>query len=196
MAEKSFWHGGRRGITVGQFIRAPRERRREWSALERQQEAHYARHGYDSDRDPKRVYFTTDRELARGWAMNDMLALEGGGALYRVKPMPPSSLEPDPDYAATGFSARRAVVLEVAEDPVQMDAEAATRAVCAKYSLWTDGGRMYDDEGYMQPPATHRQGGATPELYRHLGRWFLMPPGHSLVFLDGQIFLAPTSSAS
>ncbi|MGV8048525.1 hypothetical protein PJP07_30455, partial [Mycobacterium kansasii] len=64
-----YWHGGRRGIAVGEYIRSPNERRREWSALERQIEAGYRQIGYDADRDPKRVYVTTDRELARGWAM-------------------------------------------------------------------------------------------------------------------------------
>lgn len=189
-----YWHGGRRGIVVGDYVRSPHERRREWSALERQIEAHYRRVGYDADRDPRRVYFTTDRELARGWAMNDMLQLEGGGALYQVRPVPPSSLESDRDYAGVGFSARRALVLEVAEDPVQMTEEEATRAVCAQYSLWTDDSRMYDDEGYMLPPPEHRAQGATPDLYRHLGRWFHVLPGHTMALRDGRVFMAPRSS--
>lgn len=189
-----YWHGGRRAIVVGDYVRSPHDRRREWSALERQIEAHYRRVGYDADRDPKRVYFTTDRELARGWAMNDMLQLEGGGALYRVRPVPPSSLESDRDYAGVGFSARRALVLEVAEDPVQMTEEAATRAVCAQYSLWTDDSRMYDDDGYMLPPPEHRAQGATPDLYRHLGRWFSVLPGHTMVLRDGRVYMAPRSS--
>lgn len=191
-----YWHGGRRGIAVGEYIRSPNERRREWSALERQIEAGYRQIGYDADRDPKRVYVTTDRELARGWAMNQLLAREGGGALYRVKPVPPSSMVPDPDYEETAFSARRALVLEVAEDPVQMTEEEATRAVCARYSLWSDDSRMYDDDGYMLPPPEHWAAGATPELYRYLGRWFQVPHGHTMVLRDGRVFTAPKSSVS
>ncbi|TXH08417.1 MAG: hypothetical protein E6R04_10740 [Spirochaetes bacterium] len=185
-----FWHGGRRGIAVGEYIRSPDERRREWSARERQIEALARRTGYNSDRDPKRVYLTTDRELARGWVIR-CLQGEGGGALYRVRPLPPSSVESDPDFEETGFSARRALVLEVAEDPVQMTEDQALRAVTARYSLWSDDSRMYDDDGYMLPPPEHQAAGATPELYRHLGRWFQVLPGYTMALRDGQVFMAP-----
>lgn len=194
MSAMDYWHGGRRGIAVGEYIRSPHERRHEWSRMERQLEMYAEKLGYNDERDPKRVYLTTDRELARGWAMNRTLRMEGGGALYRVRPVPPSSLEVDPDYAASGFSARRALVLEVAEALVQMPEEEATRAIC-KYSLWTDDSRMYDDDGYMLPPPEHRALGAVPQQYRHLGRWFRVVPGHAMVLLDGQVFMAPRSSA-
>lgn len=129
-------------------------------------------------------------ELARGWVVR-CLQVEGGGALYRVQPVPPSSVEPDPDYEETGFSARRALVLEVAEDPVQMTEDQAVRAVSGRYSLWSDDSRMYDNAGYMQPPPEHRAAGATPELYRHLGRWFEVWPGHVMMLRDGQVFMGP-----
>lgn len=183
-----YWHGGRRGIAVGDYIRSPQERRGELSPLEYLRESGYRYSGYNADRDPKRVYFTTDRELARGWAMNELLQKrENGGALYRVRPMPPSSVESDPDFAATGFSARRALVLEVVEDPVQMPEEDAIRATCAKYMLWTDGSRMYDDEGWMQPCSEHRAVGVTPEAYRHLGRWFRLMPWQVVVWRNGRV---------
>lgn len=159
-----YWHGGRRGIKVGDLLKGPYARKQEWSLTERNIERQHLHRGiYNSERDPRRVYFTTDRELARGWAMHAMLQAEGGGALYRVKPLPPSSLEPDPDIRATGFSARRAEVLEVVEDLVQMD--------------------------------EHRNGGATPDLFRHLGKWFHVPPDHVVVWRGtGRVFVLPRSA--
>ena len=184
-----YWHGGRRGIAVGDMLRSPYERRREWSAIERQTEAMMAQIGYDADRNPRRVYFTTDRELARAWAMH--LEIEGGGSLYRVRPAQPSSLEPDPDYLGVGFSARRAVVLEVVEDLVVMDDEEARR-ITGQYYVWEDGSPIYDLDGYMLPPPAARDAGAPAAAYRHFGRWFQVPPGHMVGWLGhGDAFLHP-----
>lgn len=186
-----YWHGGRRGIGVGEFLRGPYDRRRDWTPRERLFEATASAMGiYNADRDPHRVYVTTDRELARGWAATHF-EHEGGGALYRVRPLPPSSIEVDPDYKASGFSARRAEVLEVVEDLVQMDPDDALRAINCKYSVWTDDTPMYDYDGYMLPCNAHREGGATPELFRHLGKWYLVPPGHSVVFRAGRVSVVP-----
>jgi len=103
-------------------------------------------------------------------------------------------VEPHPDYEETAFSTRRALVLEVAEDPVQMTEDEALRAVCARYSLWSDDSRIYDDDGFMLPPPEHRAAGATPEFDRHLGRWFQTLPGHTMALRDGRVFVAPQSS--
>ncbi|MEN4460404.1 hypothetical protein VXE65_00040 [Mycolicibacterium conceptionense] len=191
-----YWHGGRRGIKVGDLLKGPYARKQEWSLTERNIERQHLHRGiYNSERDPRRVYFTTDRELARGWAMHAMLQAEGGGALYRVKPLPPSSLEPDPDIRATGFSARRAEVLEVVEDLVQMDEDDALRATNWKYTLWEDDSPMYDYDGYMLPSPEHRNGGATPDLFRHLGKWFHVPPDHVVVWRGtGRVFVLPRSA--
>jgi hypothetical protein len=180
-----YWHGGRRGIAAGEHLKSPHERRREWLPHERKIEHLAAQMGYNNDRDPKRVYFTTDRELARGWAATHF-EREDGGALYLVKPMPPSSLEPDPDYLGTGFCARRALVLDVPEDTVQMLSDDAQRAICLRYSLWSDLSPMYDFDGYMLPPPEHRAAGATAETYRHLGTW-IADPG-SVALLDGRAY--------
>lgn len=189
-----YWHGGRRRIAVGDLITSPHERRRDMPRKERQLEAIARQMGYNTDRDPKRVYFTTDRELARGWAMHPMLLDEGGGALYRVKPVPPSSVESDNDYLPVGFSARRAEVLEVVEDLVQMSEADADRAR-AKYSTWEDYSTpMYDADGYLTPPPTHREQGAGPELYRHFGKWFPILPGQAMVLRDGQVTVERTSN--
>jgi hypothetical protein len=179
-----YWHGGRRNIAVGEFIRPRNARRREFSAVERKVEANNMRVGYDTDCDPNRIYVTTDLELARGWAMNEILRADGGGALYRVRPEPTMSIEPDPDYPPTSFSARRARVLEVVEDPVQMSIDDADRAVCLKYSRWSDGTAMYDWEGYMLPPPELRSVAADPARYRHLGKWCPVPYGHRVGLLS------------
>jgi hypothetical protein len=190
-----YWHGGRRGIAVGEYVRSRHERRREWSALERKAEYCYRRLGWNRSatsrwgRDPQRVYFTIDQEVARGYAvLNTILRAEGGAALYRVQPMPTSSVEPDPDCPEWGCSARRALVLEVVEDPIVMDDDDAHRAVCVKYCRWADGSPMYDYDGYLQPPPEHRATGGTPDQYRHLGRWTPIPPGCGIgLDADGQV---------
>lgn len=191
-----YWLGGRRGITVGDYLRGPYERKQDWSHEERRVEQAYRRLGVYKERDPRRVYFTTDRELARGWATHEVLQREGGGALYRVRPVPPSSMEPDPDIAVTGFSARSAEVLEVVEDPVQMADEDAIRAMNLKYSLWTDGSPMYDYDGYMLPSPELRAVGASSDLLRHFGTWFTVPPEHVVAWdeTDRPAFVAPRSA--
>lgn len=127
--------------------------------------------------------------------MHEILQREGGGSLYRIKPLPPSSLEPDPDFIATGFSARRAEVLEVVEDPVHMPEDDALRARNWKYSLWEDYSPMYDYDGYMLPSPEHRTGGATADIFRHLGKWFPVPPEHVVAWRGvGQPFVIPRSA--
>ncbi|MBN3458385.1 hypothetical protein JNN96_30555 [Mycobacterium sp. DSM 3803] len=181
----TYWHGGRRNIAVGDFIRSPYERRREMSTTERRLEAFSARFGYNRDRDPKLVYFTTDREFARAWAVNPLLLAEGGGALYRVQPTPAMSIAVDPDYEVAGRSARRARVLEVVEDLVAMSEDEAQRAI-KRYATWTDGGPMFDDDGYMIPSLLMAAHGATPSMLRNLGKWADVPNGHIVVVRDGR----------
>jgi hypothetical protein len=118
-------------------------------------------------RDQKRVYFSSDRELARAWAVVGC----SGGTLYRVRPVPPSSLEIDPDYPDGGFSARRAEVLEVVETTIAMSEDQANRIV-GRHQTWSDLSPMYDEDSYLLPPPEHRSVGKTPADHRHFGRWF------------------------
>lgn len=178
-----YWHGGRQGRTVGDFIRSPHERRYEMSSEERNLERASVRLGYNDDRDPKRVYFTIDRELARGWAVSAVL---GGGSLYRVRPVPPSSLQPDDDFRGVAFSARRAEVLEVVEEVVDMSDDDAERACALNYVTWHDGTPTYDYDGYFQPPPSRLQQGKTPADYRHLGKWLKFAEiGGKILYVSG-----------
>ena len=168
----TYWHGGRRGIKVGEFIVAPYTRKREWTTTERGMERSYLHrlYNYNSERDPKRVYVTTDRDLARVFASHPCLKPDGGGSLYRVRPLPVSSIEPDMDYAPTSYSARRAEVLEVAEEKVWMSEAEYQFITKHKYSAWEDGSPMYDSQGYMLPNKAMLKNGITENEFRYLGR--------------------------
>ena len=167
-ARIDYWHGGRRGLRPGDFLRSPFERRNALSDRERLVEHVKDQAGYHDARDPHRVYFTTDRELARGWAVT---RVRGGGSVYRVRPVPTDLLEPDPDFCEAAFSAPRAKIIEVAERTVYMTDDEAKRACCLKYVLWDDGSPAYDYDGYFQPPPARREFGKTAADYRYLGRW-------------------------
>lgn len=77
-ARVNYWHAGRRGLRPGDLLRSPYERRHEMSGRERHVESVAIQAGYNADRDPQQVYFTTDRELARGWAVT---RVHGGGSV-------------------------------------------------------------------------------------------------------------------
>lgn len=68
-----YWHGGAPGLTVGQEIRP---------AIERSMPLAYINQEYDTD--PKRVYITTDKNLAASFASQWIDAKKmkpGGGTL-------------------------------------------------------------------------------------------------------------------
>lgn len=175
-----YWHGGAPDIAVGEIIEGPARRRGRLRQEQLAQERFLARTRYSEMRDPKRVYFTTDRELARGWAVTN----RDNGSLYRVRPVPSASLELDPDFPPVGFSARRAEVLEVAEIRVEMPEDEAMRA-CCRYITWNDDSPTYDAEGFLLPPPEHRGRGKAAEDYRHLGKW---------VNIDGGLMLSPSGT--
>jgi hypothetical protein len=94
-----YWHGSPTGLPVGTLLTTLRERKG----------SEYTEAQYDvvtsQAHDPDRVYFTTDRDLARAWGARSK------GALLRVHPVGP--VEPDPDFPPTTFSASQAVVVAV-----------------------------------------------------------------------------------
>jgi hypothetical protein len=94
-------------------------------------------HLMENAHSPDLVYFTTDRELARAWCVRS------NGALLRVEPV--GTVEADPDFPGTSFSAEQAVVLGVQECPVKMRHLEARKAFAA-YDP-----DSFDELGYIRP---------------------------------------------
>jgi hypothetical protein len=146
-----FWHGSRVYLPVGTHLTSLRYR--EGDRLSSVQFEHMANNAFDTDR----VYFTTDRELARAWCARDV-----AGAVFQVEPVGP--YEPDPDYPNTSFSAATAVVLEVdaAYDPESYDERGFIRPEVRLPDMFTATGR----DGL----AFRRLGGRYPNPMRFLFR--------------------------
>ncbi|MET0887792.1 MAG: NAD(+)--rifampin ADP-ribosyltransferase [Mycetocola sp.] len=133
-ARTTFWHGGVAGLQVGDRLLSP-ELTNAISVS-----------NYDPIARKNRVYFTTDRQLARAYASLMTEGL-GHGALYRVAPV--GDTEADPDFPAAGFQARSAFILEVEECDTLLSPSEAGRAR-QPYTTWDDGRLMWDRRGQMQ----------------------------------------------
>ena len=93
-----------------------------------------------------RVYFTTDRELARAFAAMVRVGA-GHSALYRVQPL--DEMEVDPDFPSVGFQAKQALILEVAETDVTLSREEQLKRQ-QPYLTWADGRLIWNAEGRLQ----------------------------------------------
>lgn len=103
-----FWHGGIRGLQVGEFILPPAETLSWLRVSEVMAEAR-----------ADRVYITTDREVARVFAAITTDGI-GSSRLYRVQPV--GDYRPDPDNLTCSFEARRALIVTVEETTEQLNA--------------------------------------------------------------------------
>lgn len=177
--EKDYWHGGVSGISVGDRISSRAGGTSSADKFRRDVEQAV---GYDEVRDPNRVYYTTDREVARAWASR----IGGGGSLYRVIPVFPNSCAPDTDYPTVAFSTPELEVVAVEETNVRLSRE-DRRSRVMKYHTWDDGSPQYDADGYFQPPPQHREFGKTAAQYRHIPRWYPLPQEVSLYPAEGRI---------
>jgi hypothetical protein len=165
-----YWHGSPTALPVGTLLTPLRERKG----------SEYTKVQYDGVRglahDPDRVYFTTDRDLARAWCARSK------GALLRVDPVGP--VEPDQDYPPTSFSASKAVVVDVVEHPVTMSVLAARKAFAAYEPPGS-----YDEKGFIRPEVRLTEmlaaSGADVERFRQLGGRYPNPQRFAL--RDGQI---------
>lgn len=164
-----YWHGGGPDKAEGTRIRPDHKPRTPQQAL---QGLMLQAMGYDSVRDPNRVYYTSDREFARAWAAYRYR--DGDGALYRVRPVFPESCRPDPDCPRAGFATAELEVIAVEETDIRMPKEDMQRGVY-KYSAWDDGSPQYDEGGYLLPSPQHRQFGVTASDYRAIPRWHPFP---------------------
>ncbi len=165
-----YWHGSLTALPVGTLLTPLRERKG----------SEYTEGQYDlfmsRAHDPDRVYFTTDRELARAWCARSK------GALLRVDPVGP--VEPDPDHPPTSFSASQAVVVDVIEHPVTMSVLAVRKAFAAYQPPGS-----YDEKGFIRPEVRLTEmlaaSGAPVERFRQLGGRYPNPERFAL--RDGQI---------
>lgn len=167
----TFWHGGRAGLRIGDQLLPPIITQDQMSTSHFMNEARV-----------DRVYFTTDRELARVFSAAVYTGVKSS-ALYRVQPA--GDVEVDPDFAATGYQARRAVVLEVAETDVQLS-EAERYRRTGRYLTWDDGRPMYDADGRLQVTRQMEQIGITQaDLDSRFAPW--VNPDEAAAALGGSL---------
>lgn len=166
LAGAEFWHGGIGSLAVGDEILPPIEQT-----------------GHDPMRSSillteardDRVYFTTDRELARVFA-SAVLKGRRSGAIYRVEPI--GRMSSDPDFPTVGLHARRARILDVEDLTVPLSEEESQRRQ-APYLLWDDGRPIYDSEGRVQISWQMKTYGLTQaDLDRALPKW--TRPAHAM----------------
>ncbi|MCU1416140.1 MAG: hypothetical protein JWP32_314 [Schumannella sp.] len=158
----TLWHGGVAGRDVGDRLLPPTHT----NAL-----GNLADMGLkESRRD--RVYFTTDRELARVFAAA-VTRMIGQSALYRVEPI--GEMDVDPDFPTVGFQAKQALILEVVETNVSLSATEELERQ-RPYLVWTDDRHIYDENGRIQINAQSLSLGLTQQDFDNLfPRWTPLP---------------------
>ena len=182
LATQTFWHGGPDGLTVGDVLLP-------LATLLGIPETVRSDHALYTEGEWGFVSATTDRILARDyaakWDRDATLEViptytQGqfqpqhnpwtdtrarGGTLYRVAPI--GRVEPDPDYPGAGFRMRSARILEVAETGIPYRIVPSPEAL--HYIKWTDGSRLYDDDGLALPSPEMRAMGITAKDLAPLG---------------------------
>lgn len=132
---RRLWHGGIGGLKVSDYLLPP---------IITNDPLSVSNHIAEARAD--RVYMTTDLELARSYAA-EVQSLGRRSGLYRVEPI--GTPEIDPDFPSVGFSARRARVVEVVAENIELSSpERLKRA--ARYLAWDDGRPMYSADGKIQ----------------------------------------------
>lgn len=137
-AAATYWHGGVAGLEKGARILSPSASGTNPFPLGIPE----GLASYDVGR-RDRVYFTTDRELARVFASLETERI-GRGALYQVRPE--GVAQPDPDFEPVSWQSRSAVIVAVAESDVQMTDRERNKAT-GQYETWDDGSPLYESDG-------------------------------------------------
>lgn len=160
LARSTYWHGGVPGLKVGTVLLSRAEARRTGVDLN----ADGLRNGQSEDvTHPERVYFSTEKEFARGFAAMHQIAehttgiVYERGTLYEVEPIGP--VETDTDFRVGGVSwcAPAARVTAVAEVNVQLSAFEANQRT-GPYMTWQDGSPIYTPTGrYIPSPEQKAQ---------------------------------------
>lgn len=164
-ARTRYWHGGAPGLRVGDSLRPAvelRDRPLIYAA------AASMPGGDEYPANPRLVYITTDKTLARAFAGKTIGPHGRGGDLYNVRPRQP--IEPDPDFAAAGISytCAAAKIIAVAERGITLTT--ALKIHANRFTSWGDGGPIYTRDGYALPSQIMRGHGITAEDLRALGR--------------------------
>jgi GNAT superfamily N-acetyltransferase len=183
-----FWHGGTPGLEPGTVLVGRAE-----AAASGHDLTHYGlQTGYSIGlTDPGRVYFSSDRVFARGFAarLNTRDSSTGivfqHGALYRVEPI--GDVDEDPDFRGSGvsWSAPQARVIAVEQDDVVLDAYAQMECV-GPYMKWSDGSPIYTSSGrYLLSPEQRKAG-------QHVAHITGLHPWTPVEFINAWIEGVPT----
>lgn len=172
-APPTYWHGGQPGLTTGTVLVG----RDDASA-----------HGVDSTRydmqdgyalgvtKPNRVYFSSERELARGFASQFRIGdattgiIYQHGSLYEIEPI--GEVEEDEDFQGRGVSwcAPQARILRVVEPNVALSSYQATERI-GPYMTWADGSPIYGAAGEYLPSPEQVAAGVFPVWQDTLPAW-------------------------
>lgn len=109
------------------------------------------------------VYITSDALFAASFAAKKPL-----GDLYRVEPH--GEIGPDPDFADhkdLSFACESATILEVLHRQVKPTRE--NRLAGSRAMTWSDGGAIYDEDGFMLPSKIMEAHGITRAHLRSYG---------------------------
>lgn len=164
-SDARFWHGGIAGLVSGTVLLGRTEAEAQGLDV-----AHYAlQPGYELGvTDPERVYFSSDRELARGFAgrINIRDTVTGivfqHGTLYEVEPL--GEIERDPDGTGNvSWCAPRARILAVAEKNVRLNRYEVTERL-GPTMTWKDGSPIYSPDGQFIPSPEQRTSGSQHQL--------------------------------
>lgn len=156
-----YWRGGRTGLEIGTILIPRAEAERNGDDM-----THYdLQRGYGMNvTDPERVYFSSNREFARGFAGR----IQGGdsdtgivyqhGALYEVEPL--GEIEKDPDFeGGVSWCAPSARIIAVEEVNVRLNPFEVSERL-GPFTTWTDGSPVYTQNGrYIPSPEQIAFGG-------------------------------------
>lgn len=136
-SQKTFWHGGPPNLS--QIV----------PANEITLHPNHPRNlGFDYPGDPSLVHVTTDRKFAEVYAGAYSAMNNGGGTVYRVRPL--GKLADDPDQEAwpgLAYTCYEAEVLEAAEKDVQFTIE--RQLYLTRFAQWNDGSPRWTATGHL-----------------------------------------------
>lgn len=181
-----YWHGGQPGLTPGTVLVGRDEAAAAGASLTQ----YDLQEGYALGvTNPGRVYFSSTRDFARGFAARLQIAdattgiVFQHGSLYEVEPI--GAVEEDEDFRGKGVSwcAPQARIVAVVEESVDLNPYQSTQLV-GPYSAWSDGSPMYSAAGQYLPSPEHRAHGQFPDWLSTLLSW--TPYGHVAAWSAGQ----------